>query len=285
MIFNYEENNKLGEIIQNNQYVAPTEENTIAFDVNLKHNLLADSNGQFYDDILNINKSKFIDNLNEIVLLQSIEILKRTSSQKHRYEKLLRCNESLLKAYLSGLIKDWKSQDITHLVMEDLNLIGDKSYYEYQNVKIKYSRLARLLRLSQIKLWVAQMAEKQGLFTHLVNPAYTSQECSQCHFISPLNRTKQEVFKCTNKNCNHEMNADTNSALNIKSRILHRELKAKLNKDNVYLCSRTKPIYYKNVKNVIDEVYKLGVVTELLPENMISRIQLKEEEASPFRAG
>ena len=72
-------------------------------------------------------------------------MLKRKEKQKYRYEKLLRCNESLLKAYLSGLIKDWKSQDITHLVMEDLNLIGDKSYYEYQNVKIKYSRLARLL--------------------------------------------------------------------------------------------------------------------------------------------
>ena len=101
--------------------------------------------------------------------------------------------------------------------MEDLNLIGDKSYYEHAGVKIKYSRLARLLRLSQIKLWVSSMAEKQGLFTHLVNPAYTSQECSKCHFISPLNRTKQESFKCTN--CHHEMNADTNSALNIKNRV------------------------------------------------------------------
>ncbi len=283
IIFNYEEKSNLGNIIENSLFVAPDEDNTIAFDVNLKNNLLADSNGQFYDEIFNINKSNFLDNLNEIVLLQSIEVEKRTEKQKYRYEKLLRANESLLKTYLSGLVKDWKSQDITHLVLEDLNLIGDKSYYEHQNVKIKYSRLARLLRLSQIKLWVSQMTEKQGLFTHLVNSAYTSQECSKCHFISSLNRVKQESFKCTNKNCHHEMNADTNSALNIKARVLHKELRAKLNKDNVYLCSRPKPIYYRNVKNVIDEVYKSGVVTELFPENMISRIQSKE--ASPFRAG
>ena len=78
--------------------------------------------------------------------------MKRTEKQKYLYQKLLRSNESLLKTYLSGLIKNWKAEGITHLVMEDLNFLDDKSYYQHQDVKIKYSRLARLLRLSQIKL-------------------------------------------------------------------------------------------------------------------------------------
>ena len=283
LIFNYEEQNKLSETIENNQFVNPVDKNTIGLDVNLKHNLLADSNGIFYDELLKINENKtnFINNLNEIVLLQSIEISKRTEKQKYSYEKLLRCNESLVKTYLSSLIKDWKSKDIQHIVMEDLNLVGDKSYYEHAGVKIKYSRLARLLRLSQIKLWVSKMAEKQGLFTHLVNPAYTSQECSKCHHISPLNRLNQERFKCTN--CNYEINADINSAINIKNRILNRDLKNKLNKDNVYLCARPRQIYYRAIKNIIDEVYKLGVVTELLPKQAINRLHKKE--APSFRAG
>ena len=130
------------------------------------------------------------------------------------------------------------------------------------------------------------MAEKQGLFTHLVNPAYTSQECSHCHHISNLNRLNQETFKCTNKNCsqhNLEINADTNSAINIKNRILNKELKEKLSKDNVYLCSRPKQVYYKNIKSMIDEVFNIGVVTELLPKQAISRLYKKE--APSFMAG
>ena len=182
------------------------------------------------------------------------------------------------------MIKNWKTEGITHLIMEDLNFLDDKSYYQHAGVKIKYSRLARLLRLSQIKSWVSSMAEKQGLFTHLVNPAYTSQECSRCHFISPLNRLNQETFKCINKNCNNEMNADNNAALCIKNRKLNKKLSVKLNDDNVYRCSKPKIIYYGNIKKLIDEFYKLGVVTELLPENTISRIFIKEE-ASPLRAG
>ena len=281
LIFKYEEANKLGEIIENNLYVEPNDENTLGLDVNLKHNLLADSKGNLYDEILKKNNTNnLVNNINEIVLLQSKPILDRTEKEKYRYEKLLRANESLIKTYLSGLIKNWKAEGITHLVMEDLNFLDDKSYYEHDKVKIKYSRLARLLRLSQIKSWVSSMAEKQGLFTHLVNPAYTSQECSQCHFISPLNRFNQETFKCINKDCNHEMNADNNAALCIKNRKLNKKLSIKLNDDNVYRCSKPKIIYYGNIKKLIDDFYKLGVVTELLPENTISRIFIKE--ASPL---
>ena len=91
------------------------------------------------------------------------------------------------------------------------------------------------------------MAEKQDLFTHLVNPAYTSQECSKCHHISPLNRLNQEEFKCTNKNCIHyqiEVNFDYNSAINIKNRILHKELKDKLSKDNIFKSSELDELYF-----------------------------------------
>ncbi len=283
LIFNYEEDSKLGLKIESNQFVEPTEDNTLGLDVNLKHNLLVDSRGTHYDELLGEkdingkNKSRFTDNLNEIVLLQSKAVLDRTLKEKYRYEKLLRTNQSLIKTYLSGLIKDWKSKNIMHLVLEDLNFHHDKSYYEHQGVQIKYSRLARLLRLSQIKLWVSGMAEKQGLFTHLVNPAYTSQECSCCHHISHLNRVKQETFKCTNDKCedyNVEKNADEISALNIKNRILNKKLRLKLGKDNVYFCSQPNKIYYKKIKSIVEKVYN-GVVTELLPKELVVPVKKK----------
>ena len=295
IIFNYEQQNNLANTIEssikNKTNINPTELNTLGCDLNLKHNLIADSNGHTYKEILN-NKNKFINNLNEIVELFSIKTEERTVKQKYRYEKLLRSNESLLKTYLSGLIKDWKNSNILHLVFEDLNILNDKSYYEHKGIKIKYSRLSRLLRLGQIKHWVASMAEKQGIFTHFINPAYTSQECSVCHYISRNNRINQEEFICRNSACaNHKVkiNADSNAARVIKSRLINKNLRVKLGKDNVYQCSRTKSINYKLVKNIVSDEYKIGVVTELLP-NLSDRLKSKEDgvrnhtEASSFRS-
>ena len=76
------------------------------------------------------------------------------------------------------------------------------------------------------------------------------------------------------------MNADLNAALCITNRKLNKKLSIKLNDDNVYRCSKPKTIYYKSVKNIIDEVYKSnGVVTELLPKKTISRIQSKKRRS------
>ena len=52
-----------------------------------------------------------------------------------------------------------------------------------------------------------------------LNPAFTSQECSACHYIDSLNRENQAVFKC--QSCGFEANADVNAALNILNRGLH----------------------------------------------------------------
>jgi len=294
IIFNYESINPLANTIEssikNKVNINPSELNTLGCDLNLKHNLIADSKGHTYKDILN-NKNKFINNLNEIVELFSIKTEERTVKQKYRYEKLLRSNESLLKTYLSGLIKDWKNSNILHLVFEDLNILNDKSYYEHKGIKIKYSRLSRLLRLGQIKHWVASMAEKQGIFTHFINPAYTSQECSVCHYISTTNRTKQEEFICKNPACaNHKVkiNADSNAARVIKSRLINKTIRNKLGKDNVYQCSRTKSINYKLIKNIVEDEYKIGVVTELLPNAKLAKSKedsvRNHTEAPSFRS-
>lgn len=58
-------------------------------------------------------------------------------------------------------------------------------------------------------------AAEQKVSVRLVPPAYTSQRCSCCGFISAGNRVDgAEVFKCLS--CGHTMNADHNAALNIK---------------------------------------------------------------------
>jgi IS605 OrfB family transposase len=46
-----------------------------------------------------------------------------------------------------------------------------------------------------------------------VNPQYTSQRCSNCHYVDAQNRQTQEKFVCLQ--CHNEMNADVNAAKNI----------------------------------------------------------------------
>ncbi|WP_308376674.1 zinc ribbon domain-containing protein [Streptomyces sp. ISL-99] len=49
-----------------------------------------------------------------------------------------------------------------------------------------------------------------------VNPAYTSQECSQCHHTHRHNRPNQAVFIC--RACGFVDHADRNSSHNIAAR-------------------------------------------------------------------
>lgn len=49
-----------------------------------------------------------------------------------------------------------------------------------------------------------------------VNPAYTSQTCSECGSVDKNSRKSQSIFKCTS--CNFEMNADENACQEILKR-------------------------------------------------------------------
>ena len=49
-----------------------------------------------------------------------------------------------------------------------------------------------------------------------VNPAYTSQTCHNCGYVSKLNRKSQKVFVC--KFCGKKQNLDINASRNILKR-------------------------------------------------------------------
>lgn len=76
----------------------------------------------------------------------------------------------------------------------DNRLLASWSYYELQNM-IKYK------------------ADREGIEVRFVNPAYTSQTCSQCGHVHRDNRQTQSQFKCVE--CGFELNADHNASINI----------------------------------------------------------------------
>jgi hypothetical protein len=63
------------------------------------------------------------------------------------------------------------------------------------------------------RLMLEQKAERYGREIRVVNPAYTSQQCSCCGHIEKANRKTQADFRCVQ--CGHTENADINAAKNI----------------------------------------------------------------------
>jgi putative transposase len=57
-----------------------------------------------------------------------------------------------------------------------------------------------------------KLKERGGTLV-LVDPAYTSQTCSECGTIDKESRESQAVFRC--RHCGHEAHADVNAALNV----------------------------------------------------------------------
>jgi putative transposase len=64
------------------------------------------------------------------------------------------------------------------------------------------------------KVWYK--AKKEGIEVKLVDPKYTSQECSSCGNIKRSNRKSQSLFSC--QSCGYTVHADVNAACNISSR-------------------------------------------------------------------
>lgn len=60
-------------------------------------------------------------------------------------------------------------------------------------------------------------ARYTGTLVVKVNPAYTSQRCSACGFVTEDNRESQAVFVCKAPGCGHRDHADVNAAKNVKA--------------------------------------------------------------------
>jgi putative transposase len=69
---------------------------------------------------------------------------------------------------------------------------------------------------AQLAAFVQYKAERAGVPIVHVDPAYTSQQCSECGHIEKANRVSQELFVC--RSCGVVAHADHNAARNIADR-------------------------------------------------------------------
>ena len=227
-------------------------------DVNTKHNLLACSSGKVvnYDRVRISNLILLIDKIQkDSEKNPNKKNQKMDFRQKARLSKLLRANAAAIQLVIHDFLMECKAAGFTDLCLEDMDMRNDSTFIKHQ-LGVRYSRLLRLLRLSNVKNWLMSQAEKIGIRVHLTHTAYTSQECSECHEIDRANRQTQELFSCIA--CGHTANADVEAGNNIKNRVradVPRGTHAKLHTFDDMGRARPNKLHYKQVKSVVNAAY------------------------------
>lgn len=104
----------------------------------------------------------------------------------------------------------------TTLVLENLSQIRKSTKHKKGTPTKRRFHNWSFFRLRSFLEYKAPM---YGCSVEFVNPRYTSQECSKCHYVARSNRKSQSEFVC--KVCGFKHNADLNASKNIEFRFLY----------------------------------------------------------------
>ncbi|MCG3212604.1 MAG: hypothetical protein FOGNACKC_06274 [Anaerolineae bacterium] len=88
-----------------------------------------------------------------------------------------------------------------------------------KDMRFKSRQMNRWLKAGQLGYTRDKLKfklDERGIRYRSVQPAYSSQECSHCGFVSPMNRRTQADFDCLW--CGYKANADENAAANLAKR-------------------------------------------------------------------
>ena len=201
--------------------------NTIGVDVNVVNNFITCSDGY----VLDYDREYLFQLFKAIKKIDSIGYNNLSKNQLKCLKKIVRRNEWYFKRLIHDFLQYCVQHNIVNIVMENLRTF-EGTFIRDKETGIKYSRIVRLLHLSNIKNWIKEQAEKLGIRVHLTPSQYTSQQCPVCGCIDRDNRLTQESFVCVH--CGHTDNADHNASINIKNRFFVNVLRNQLHKQDEY---------------------------------------------------
>jgi Putative transposase DNA-binding domain/Probable transposase len=162
---------------------------------------------------------------------------KRDREKRRRKAKLQKClKKKGIKKLPSTSSKS--GQRLARHVRQSINRAVNQCFAEHEGAQLAYEHLsvatmkykARAMNaylyasnLAHIPRQVAWNAAKRGVAAIRVKSAYSSQECSVCHYTDRANRPNQQTFCCVV--CGFSTHADLNAALNIEHRLGDDELR------------------------------------------------------------
>jgi transposase len=232
------------------RYIPQVNGNTVGIDVNCKHNLFSLSNETTYD-----YNRKLVNDFCKLSL--EIDRLKEKNKEykvgKRKQQKLDILKSKMIKSeqqLIANMCKTLHSQDVGHIVMEDLDNGFGKCYVkDKDNEDINYNRKVKFLGLSSLKQEVEHIARKYDIAVSTVQASYTSKMCPICGCIDDENRPNQETFECIE--CGYKDNADFNAAKNIRNRVLVTVLRESLLKQLDNGAFEPKKLKREKVKEVL----------------------------------
>ncbi|HYW76266.1 MAG TPA: transposase [Gammaproteobacteria bacterium] len=183
----------------------------VGADVNCKHNLMVFSHGLKID-----YDRRYLASLVDELQALDAKGQQATRADRKRLGTLVRRNEWYWQHVVHDVLDALQADGVTDIVLENLHQFP-ATFIKHDALAIKYSRLVRLLRLSDLKHYFRRQALKRGMRVHFTPPHYSSQQCRGCGHISRGNRKTQEQFQC--EACGREANADEQAALNLEARL------------------------------------------------------------------
>ena len=231
------------------RYIPEPNGKTIGIDVNCKHNLFSLSDETTYD----YNRKLVNDYCKLSLKIDKLKSDKSYTVGKRKQRKLDVMKSKMIRSeqqLIANMCKTLQSQDVGHIVMEDLDISFGKCYIkDKDNEDINYNRKVKFLGLSSLKQEVEHIARKYDIAVSTVQASYTSKMCPICGCIEDENRPNQETFECIE--CGHKDNADFNAAKNIRNRVLVTVLRESLLKQLDNGAFEPKKLKRKKVKEVL----------------------------------
>jgi hypothetical protein len=163
---------------------------------------------------------------------------KRDREKRRRKAKLRTCLKKKGVKRLPSTSSKSGQRLIRH-VKQSINRAVNECFAEHPDTQFAYEHLSvatmkhkaramnasmRASNLAHIPHQIEWNAKKRGMLATKVKSAYSSQECSVCHYVDRKNRPDQQTFCC--RVCGHKLHADENAALNLASRLHDEELRA-----------------------------------------------------------
>jgi Putative transposase DNA-binding domain len=158
---------------------------------------------------------------------------KRDREKRRRKAKLRAC----LKKKGVQKLPSTRNHKLARQVRQEINRAVNQLYADHLDAQFAYEQLnvasmrfkARRMNaylyasnLAHIPKQLAWGAAKRGIRARKVKSAYSSQECSRCHYVARENRPNQQTFCCAI--CGQTNHADVNAAENLACRLRDQEL-------------------------------------------------------------
>jgi len=156
---------------------------------------------------------------------------KRDREKRRRKAKLRKCLEKKGGEKLPST-NSKSGQRLTRHVHQEINRAVNQCFAEHEGAQLAYEHLSvatmkhkaramnaylRASNLAHIPKQIEWNATKRGVQATRVKSAYSSQECSMCHYPDRANRPDQQTFCCVV--CGFQTHADLNAATNIARRV------------------------------------------------------------------